>query len=158
MLPPPCGRTARLFGLSAEFYSTILNPFHGFNFSTANIDALPAVAVPVLDEVVPLTRTRDHMTWGEKNSTEVFEKAARGRSAFRFFFFFISNWPQQTRLLASYPPLLQVVCWFICAFWISYKGIPRELSNGKKTSHTLELAAASSWFAPSQNSYFMLCG
>ena len=47
----------KCFGISDEFYKTVLNPFHGFNFSTANIDALPVVALPVLDDIVPLTST-----------------------------------------------------------------------------------------------------
>jgi len=64
--------------MSSEFYHNLLNPFHGFNFSTANIDFLPVVALPVLDDVVPLTSTRKHLSWGEGNSTEVFKRAVDG--------------------------------------------------------------------------------
>ena len=73
----PVKTCAKLFGISDAFYSTVLNPFHGWNFSTANIDTLPTVALPVLDDIVPLTRSRQHLSWGVGNSHAVFDAAAR---------------------------------------------------------------------------------
>ena len=55
----------------------MLNPFHGFNFSPADISSIPVVALPVLDDIVPLTRSRMHMSWASGNSTEVFAKATK---------------------------------------------------------------------------------
>ena len=62
----------KCFGISDEFYKTVLNPFHGFNFSTANIDALPVVALPVLDDIVPLTST-----YSSNTQLYVFNKTAQ---------------------------------------------------------------------------------
>ncbi len=65
-------------GMSDEFYVNILRPFQGYNFSTALIDDLPAVALAVLDDIVSLTSTRSHQSWGVGNSTVVFERASQG--------------------------------------------------------------------------------
>ena len=46
---------ARRFGLSDEFYCTIIQPFHGIQFTTMQIEHIPAVAFPALDDIVPLT-------------------------------------------------------------------------------------------------------
>jgi len=66
---------SRRFGLSDDFYHTIVQPFHGIQFTTLQIEHIPAVAFPALDDIVPLTSSRTHGSWGALNSTEVFEKA-----------------------------------------------------------------------------------
>eukprot|EP01062_Namystynia_karyoxenos_P079927 TRINITY_DN8521_c0_g1_i1.p1 TRINITY_DN8521_c0_g1~~TRINITY_DN8521_c0_g1_i1.p1 ORF type:complete len:789 (+),score=293.33 TRINITY_DN8521_c0_g1_i1:94-2367(+) len=66
------------FGISKEWYNDFLVPFHGWNFSSIHIDNLPATAIETLDDIVPLSKTRKHGTWGPGNSVEVFEKATRG--------------------------------------------------------------------------------
>jgi hypothetical protein len=56
-----------------RYLTTFSTIFNGIStaFFQANIDFLPVVALPVLDAVVPLTSTREHMSWGAGNSTEV---------------------------------------------------------------------------------------
>lgn len=67
----------KLVGMSDEFYENILRPFQGYQFSTANIDMLPCVALPVLDDVVSLTRTNESQSWGQGNSKYVFDEATK---------------------------------------------------------------------------------
>lgn len=64
----------KLFGLSSEFYETILQPFHGLNLTTVHIDNCPATSLSILDEIVPLTRTRLHGSWDTGNSQLVFKR------------------------------------------------------------------------------------
>jgi hypothetical protein len=47
-------------------------------FTTIHIDDIPAVALAALDDIVPLTRSRMHMSWGPGTSQEVFGKATKG--------------------------------------------------------------------------------
>jgi predicted NAD/FAD-binding protein len=68
----------KVFMISDEFYETIIRPFHGVQFTTHEIDSVPAAAWTVLDEIVPLTKSRTHMSWGPGNSREVFEKMTKG--------------------------------------------------------------------------------
>jgi len=68
---------ARRFGISDDFYETIFVPFQGFQFSTVKVADIPAVALPILDDIVPLTRSRTHRSWGVGNSQRVFTTATR---------------------------------------------------------------------------------
>eukprot|EP00005_Dracoamoeba_jomungandri_P007609 CAMPEP_0174273874 /NCGR_PEP_ID=MMETSP0439-20130205/56096_1 /TAXON_ID=0 /ORGANISM="Stereomyxa ramosa, Strain Chinc5" /LENGTH=734 /DNA_ID=CAMNT_0015365321 /DNA_START=174 /DNA_END=2375 /DNA_ORIENTATION=- len=70
-------RMAKLSGISEDFYQQVLLPFQGFQFSSYYIDDLPAVALDVLDDIVPLTKSRKHMSWGLGNSTVIFQKATQ---------------------------------------------------------------------------------
>ena len=65
----------RWYGISDEFYTTIFKNFHGFQFSTLELEDIPSVALPILDDIVPLTRSRTHESWSVGNSQEVFTKA-----------------------------------------------------------------------------------
>ena len=74
----PIWLTTKLFGISHEFYDGVFRPFQGFQFTTLHLDSIPAVALPALDDIVPLTGTRMHMSWGDGNSSEVFLRATKG--------------------------------------------------------------------------------
>jgi len=66
---------ARLFGISSEFYETILRPFHGINLTTLLIDDVPATSYKILNDISPLHHSRKVMTFGANTSEEVFKKA-----------------------------------------------------------------------------------
>jgi len=66
---------AHLFGLSSDFYETVVRPFHGLNLTTLLLDDVPAIAYTILDDISPLHRSRDVMTFGAGTSQEVFQKA-----------------------------------------------------------------------------------
>jgi hypothetical protein len=67
-----------LFGMSDEFYDTVVQPFHGLNMTTIHIDSIPATAFPILDDIVPMTRARWHNSWDTGNSTVVFSRLTAG--------------------------------------------------------------------------------
>lgn len=67
-----------LCGISDDFYETVVRPFHGLQFTTFATESIPAVALTVVDDIVPLSRVRTHTTWGPGTSEQVFERAARG--------------------------------------------------------------------------------
>eukprot|EP00929_Paragymnodinium_shiwhaense_P118289 TRINITY_DN90220_c0_g1_i1.p1 TRINITY_DN90220_c0_g1~~TRINITY_DN90220_c0_g1_i1.p1 ORF type:complete len:862 (-),score=79.18 TRINITY_DN90220_c0_g1_i1:63-2648(-) len=71
-------RLTEVFGMTPEFYETILRPFHGIQMTTTKIDDMPAAVWGILNEVVPITSSRKHMSWGAGNSHEVFDKATAG--------------------------------------------------------------------------------
>jgi predicted NAD/FAD-binding protein len=64
----------RLFGMSDEFYTTILQPFHALNLSSIEIDNCPGTSLAILDKIVPMTKARWHHSWDTGNSTEVFKR------------------------------------------------------------------------------------
>eukprot|EP00927_Polykrikos_kofoidii_P078647 TRINITY_DN75454_c0_g1_i1.p1 TRINITY_DN75454_c0_g1~~TRINITY_DN75454_c0_g1_i1.p1 ORF type:complete len:818 (-),score=84.54 TRINITY_DN75454_c0_g1_i1:67-2520(-) len=66
---------ARLFGLSGDFFETVLRPFHGLNLTTVHIDSLPSSGYQILDDIAPLHKSRWVCTWDEGNSREVFARA-----------------------------------------------------------------------------------
>lgn len=68
-------QTTKLFGISADFYETVIRPFHRIQFTTAEIDGIPGAAWGVLNDITPLTYSRDMMSWGPGGSQEVFGKA-----------------------------------------------------------------------------------
>lgn len=68
----------RASGISDEFYETVLNPFHGIQLTISDIGGIPACALEILDDIVPLTRSRTHQSWGVGNSALVFQKATEG--------------------------------------------------------------------------------
>jgi len=65
----------KLFGLSKGFYKDIMCPFHGLSMTTVCIDGIPATALPIMDDIMPLHHTRKIQTWGQGNSQEVFRRA-----------------------------------------------------------------------------------
>jgi predicted NAD/FAD-binding protein/cytochrome b involved in lipid metabolism len=66
-------RCCKLFGLSDEFYDTVVQPFHGLNLTTIQIDNCPATALTILDAIVPMTKARWHYSWDTGNSQAVFK-------------------------------------------------------------------------------------
>lgn len=67
----------RLFGMSEQFYPTVVQPFHGIQFTTVDFDSVPASGIPIVDGIVPLTSTRTYGSWGPGNSQAVFKRASK---------------------------------------------------------------------------------
>jgi len=67
-----------MFGISSDFYETILRPFHALSLTTVHIDSKPATGYQVLDNIAPLHYSREVCTWGAGTSQEVFQRAAAG--------------------------------------------------------------------------------
>jgi predicted NAD/FAD-binding protein len=66
---------AHMFGMSSEFFETIVRPFHGLNLTTTLLDDVPATSYSVLDAISPLCKTRKVMTFGAYTSQEVFKRS-----------------------------------------------------------------------------------
>jgi uncharacterized protein len=69
----PLWPLARRFGISRGFWEDIFVPVHSATFLTTELDRLPAVIVPTIDELMPLTRPAKFETW-RANSRVVFER------------------------------------------------------------------------------------
>ena len=72
----PCPRHPRPYHprrSSDDFYETVVRPFHGLQFTTFNTESIPAVALTVVDDIVPLSRVRTHTSWGPGTSQQVRE-------------------------------------------------------------------------------------
>lgn len=54
---------ARLFGISKEFWHTIFVPVHCATFITTSMKSIPAVILPILENVVPLEKPCRMGTW-----------------------------------------------------------------------------------------------
>ena len=93
----------RWYGISDDFYTVIFKNFHGFQFSTLELEDIPAVALPILDDIVPLTRSRTHESWSVGNSQQVFKEATklcdvRLSSRVRHNLFFLNSFTHITTL------------------------------------------------------------
>ncbi|MEM7138398.1 MAG: FAD-dependent oxidoreductase [Myxococcota bacterium] len=54
---------ARLFGISKEFWHTIFVPVHAATFITTKMKSIPAVILPILENIVPLEKPCRMGTW-----------------------------------------------------------------------------------------------
>eukprot|EP00930_Biecheleria_cincta_P055267 TRINITY_DN41603_c0_g1_i1.p1 TRINITY_DN41603_c0_g1~~TRINITY_DN41603_c0_g1_i1.p1 ORF type:complete len:810 (-),score=84.18 TRINITY_DN41603_c0_g1_i1:35-2269(-) len=69
-------RTAsRLFGVSSQFFETVVRPFHGINLTTLCFDGVPATAYETLESIAPLQSVRQVNTFDAGTSQEVFKRA-----------------------------------------------------------------------------------
>lgn len=64
----------KIFGITDEFYTTVMQPYHGLNLTTVEIDSCPGTAMAILDEIIPMTKCRWHNSWDTGNSEAVFAK------------------------------------------------------------------------------------
>ena len=48
-----------------------MRPFHGLQFTTFKTESIPAVALTVVDDIVPLSSVRKHTSWGPGTSEQV---------------------------------------------------------------------------------------
>eukprot|EP00053_Salpingoeca_punica_P009392 m.84176 g.84176 ORF g.84176 m.84176 type:complete len:374 (+) comp15007_c0_seq1:334-1455(+) len=63
----------RLFCISADFWEDVIVPIYSSSFLTVNLDSVPSVIVPVLDDLISVGSTPEMRTWSG-TSTEVFSK------------------------------------------------------------------------------------
>eukprot|EP00123_Amoebidium_parasiticum_P004173 comp15457_c0_seq1/m.12432 comp15457_c0_seq1/g.12432 ORF comp15457_c0_seq1/g.12432 comp15457_c0_seq1/m.12432 type:complete len:491 (-) comp15457_c0_seq1:6-1478(-) len=68
---------AWLFGVSTQFWDYVVVALYSSAFLTDRLNTLPASIVPVLEDLMPVSRTPNMDTW-VKNSEEVFEAMLRG--------------------------------------------------------------------------------
>jgi hypothetical protein len=60
-----------LFGMSNNFWEHIIVALYSSSFLTKKLDGIPAVIVPIVDDLIPLNRVPIMDSW-KNNSTEVF--------------------------------------------------------------------------------------
>mmetsp|Transcript_25861 Transcript_25861/g.72414 ORF Transcript_25861/g.72414 Transcript_25861/m.72414 type:complete len:498 (+) Transcript_25861:47-1540(+) len=69
----PAYLTARLFGVSREFWEAIVVPVYSSSFLTKNIETIPCTVLPILDDMIPLGGVPKMTTW-QTNSADVFRR------------------------------------------------------------------------------------
>lgn len=73
----PLARLARVLGISRGFWDDIVVPFYSATFLTTKMDRIPAVILPIIDEILPIDRPGQLDTWRD-NSAIVFTRLTQG--------------------------------------------------------------------------------
>ncbi|KAL6042701.1 putative NAD-binding protein [Balamuthia mandrillaris] len=67
---------ARLFGVSTRFWQAVVIPIYSSTFLTVKLDWIPSVIVPVIDDLISVSKTSVMNTWST-SSAQVFAELTR---------------------------------------------------------------------------------
>eukprot|EP00742_Colponemidia_sp_Colp-10_P016167 GILJ01018502.1.p1 GENE.GILJ01018502.1~~GILJ01018502.1.p1 ORF type:complete len:570 (-),score=44.02 GILJ01018502.1:82-1707(-) len=68
---------SRVFRISSCFWDSIVVPIYSSTFLTVRLDNVPAIIVPIVDDLISVTRTPVMQTWSD-NSSLVFSRLTKG--------------------------------------------------------------------------------